>query len=244
MELFTERHRVPPLWYKLDAFIHSLPDGPALDPVVRRAADYRIMFMTSKSELSIDITEPSTCSHARPQLVSAGLWLAQDLLGVAEGLASCSGTLPSSPSSNFNEYIRSTNDANAAVASCLYLTIRLHVLEMVLHLTKTPSFRPHTIQPETPDPIGPLLKQISIALGDGSDQPCRDRPGAGSLAFTLFWPLSAASLSTLATEQEKAWARHGLSKIGTLSGLGLAMKKQGDCVPLSLENSTSRVTCS
>jgi hypothetical protein len=218
MELLMTPDRIPALWYELDAFLNTLPDGPILEPLLCRAAEFRVTFMIHELSPLNDKDRQSSCIAIR-ELIDCGLALAQDLQNAADALTHRHGTR-SHPSSSFSGYITISSAANTDIASCLYLTVRLHVQEMVSKLGDTGFIDCSPRQPDTTASAAQLLMKTSGVL---DSRTCREKQGLGSQAFSLFWPLAAVLQSTLASEEEKVLAKKKLVEVGNLSGFGLAL---------------------
>ncbi|KAH7359390.1 hypothetical protein B0T11DRAFT_286256 [Plectosphaerella cucumerina] len=117
MELLMTPDRIPTLWYELDTFVNTLPDGPILEPLLRRAAEFRITFMAH--ELSpFNDRDTQSSGIAAQELINRGLALAQDLQNAADALTHRHGTR-SHPSSSFGGYITISSATNIDIASCL-----------------------------------------------------------------------------------------------------------------------------
>ncbi|WYZ36541.1 hypothetical protein EsH8_II_000047 [Colletotrichum jinshuiense] len=227
MDFFMTPGRIPSLWFETDAFINSLASRPRFEPLIRRAVDFKIHFVF----LSLGPCNlvPSSQESGRvpdipgPEIIRCGLSLAQDLEAAAEeidyinnfhiGLAA------------FNNLITISSATNASIAKCLYLTVRLYIMEMVLAVADTYHLNSCLAQPNTLTYIEPLLKEIETALGgirSQAEAPIQGEPGMGSRAYLLFWPMMAVLCSTSASKSSQAWVQEKLLEAGTAHGFGLA----------------------
>ncbi|CAI0650466.1 unnamed protein product [Colletotrichum noveboracense] len=124
-DLFTTSYMIPPLWFELEAFINSLDQGSLLDPLVRRAVDVKIRFMSATlGKASDSVTD----------IVRSGVLVAGDLQDAANNIT-FDPKFDGPPPAVFNALISISSATHAAVARCLYLTVRLHIFEIISKAT-------------------------------------------------------------------------------------------------------------
>jgi hypothetical protein len=223
MDLFTTPREIPPLWFKLDAFVNSLEDRPNIEPLIRRAVDYKVLFLYL--DLGMSAPEIGRIEGIQvPELIWSGLSLAQDLDEAAAEIVYVDGV--GIPSASFNGFIAISSVTNAAIARCLYLTVRLHILETLFEVVDVLHFDPSLVQPHAAVCTERLLREIRSAInvapprteGQGSGG-----PGMGFRAYSLLWPMTAVLRPKLANDVTQAWVRENLLEIGTAGGFGLAV---------------------
>ncbi|KAF4923547.1 hypothetical protein CGCVW01_v004587 [Colletotrichum viniferum] len=198
-DLFTTSYMIPPLWFELEAFINSLDQVSLLDPLVRRPVDVKIRFIS-------------------------GVLVAQDLQDAANNIT-FDPEFDGPPPAVFNALISISSATHAAVARCLYLTVRLHIFEIISKATSDSldDMSMHLDQQLLSMPAaGPsLVNELGKALGcDGGST--HNSPGAGMLVFFLLWPMTAMLQSNLVDEYSKGWVAWRLRELGAACGFGLA----------------------
>ncbi|EQB49409.1 hypothetical protein CGLO_11250 [Colletotrichum gloeosporioides Cg-14] len=214
-DLFTTSYMIPPLWFELEAFIKSLDQGPLLDPLVRRAVDIKIRFMSATL---------GQASDSLTDIVRSGVLVAQDLQDAANNIT-FDPKFDGPPPAVFNALISISSTTHAAVARCLYLTVRLHIIEIVSKATSD-SFDDMSVHfdqqlQSIPAAAPSLVNELGKALGcDGGST--QDSPGMGMLVFSLLWPMTAMLQSNLIDEHSKTWVAWRLRELGVACGFGLA----------------------
>ncbi|KAF4877923.1 hypothetical protein CGCSCA1_v002683 [Colletotrichum siamense] len=214
-DLFTTSYMIPPLWFELEAFINSLGRGSLLDPLVRRAVDIKIRFMSATL---------GQASDSLTDIVRSGVLVAQDLQDAANSI-NFEPKFDGPPPAVFNALISISSATHAAVAKCLYLTVRLHIFEIISKATSD-SFDDMSMHLDQQLLIMPaaapsLVNELGKALGcDGEST--QDGPGVGMLVFSLLWPMTAMLQSNLVDEYSKGWVAWRLRELGAACGFGLA----------------------
>ncbi|KAH8663865.1 hypothetical protein BGZ61DRAFT_431832 [Ilyonectria robusta] len=223
MDFFTTPREIPPLWFELDLFIDSLEDGPNLDPLIRRAVDFKVLFLSL--DLGLSVPEIGRIHGIQfPELIRSGLSLAQSLDEEARRIVYVDGV--GVPSVAFNGFIAISCATNAAIARCLYLTVRLHVLEILSEAADALHFHSSPSRPHAAVCTEQLLREITSALNAApsrTEGQVSKEPGIGFRAYSLYWPMTAVLRSKLANEATRAWVREKLLEIGTAGGFGLAV---------------------
>lgn len=206
---------IPPLWFELEAFINCLGRGSLLDPLVRRAVDIKIRFMSATLGQSSD---------SLTDIVRSGILVAQDLQDAANSI-NFEPKFDGPPPAVFNALISISSATHAAVAKCLYLTVRLHIFEIISKATSD-SFDDMSMHLDQqllsmPAAAPSLVNELGKALGcDGWST--QDGPGVGMLVFSLLWPMTAMLQSNLADGYSKGWVAWRLRELGAACGFGLA----------------------
>ncbi|KAF4821679.1 hypothetical protein CGCTS75_v010997 [Colletotrichum tropicale] len=214
-DLFTTSYMIPPLWFELEAFINSLGRGSLLDPLVRRAVDIKIRFMSATL---------GQASDSLTDIVRSGVLVAQDLQDAANSI-NFDPKFDGPPPAVFNALISISSATHAAVARCLYLTVRLHIFEIVSKAASD-SFDDLSVHLDQqllsmPAAAPFLVNELGKALGcDGGST--QDGPGVGMLVFSLLWPMTAMLQSNLVDEYSKGWVAWRLRELGAACGFGLA----------------------
>ncbi|KAF4885955.1 hypothetical protein CGCFRS4_v011569 [Colletotrichum fructicola] len=215
-DLFTTSYMIPPLWSELEAFINSLGWGSLLDPLVRRAVDLKIRFMSATL---------GKASDSVTGIVRSGVLVTQDLQDAANSIT-FDPKFDGPPPAVFNALISISSATHAAVARCLYLTVRLHIFEIISKATSD-SFDDMSVHLDhqqllsMPAAAPSLVNELGKALGcDGGST--QDGPGVGMLVFSLLWPMTAMLQSNLVDEYSKGWVAWRLRELGAACGFGLA----------------------
>lgn len=223
MDFFTTPREIPPLWFEFDAFVDSLEDGPKLEPLIRRAVDFKVLFSSLK--MGPSVPEIGRIQGIRvPELIWSGLSLAHGLDEAAREIVYSDGV--GIPSAAFNGFIAISSATNAAIARCLYLTVRLHVLEMLTEVADALHFDLSIEQLHTPICTKPLVREITLVLDTSLSRTggkVSEEPGMGFRAYSLLWPMTAVLRSKLADEASQVWVREKLLEIGVAGGFGLAV---------------------
>ncbi|OLN97897.1 hypothetical protein CCHL11_02473 [Colletotrichum chlorophyti] len=134
---------------------------------------------------------------------------------------------------SFNKLLDRRSDASNALAKCLYLTVRLHVIEQILSLVIA-------VGEPTEEELGLLVnlphgltaleqvcEQIRVVIGfDGRESMCSGS-GIGFQAWCMFWPMVAVLKSSFADAETKTWVVDKISRVGHASGFGVSMFHQG-----------------
>lgn len=223
MELFTTPRGIPSLWFELDAFLESLDDELNLEPLLRRAVDFKIRF----ASLDLGPSDPEIVRGLDtrvPEIIRSGLSLAQGLEEAA-GEISYSNSHDTPPNA-FSGFIAVSSETNAAVARCLYLTVRLHIVEMLSEVASGHHLDSGLTLPAIRVCMEPLLRDMTTALGEvlpHGEYHTHEEPGMGFRVFALFWPMMAVLRSTLADKSSQVWVQRKLLEGGTVSGFGLAV---------------------
>ncbi|KAJ5013742.1 hypothetical protein K4K57_002382 [Colletotrichum sp. SAR 10_99] len=214
-DLFTTSYMIPPLWFELEAFINSLGRGSLLDPLVRRAVDIKIRFMSpTLGQASDSLTD----------IVKSGILVAQDLQDAANNI-NFDPKFDGPPPAVFNALISISSATHAAVARCLYLTVRLHIFEIISKATSD-SFDDMNVHLDQqllsmPAAAPSLANELGKALGcDGGST--QNSPGVGMLVFSLLWPMTAMLQSNLVDKYSKDWVAWRLRELGAACGFGFA----------------------
>lgn len=206
---------IPPLWFELEAFINSLGRGSLLDPLVRRAVNIKIRFMSATL---------GQASDSLADFVRSGILVAQDLQDAANNIT-FDPKFDGPPPAVFNALISISSVTHAAVAKCLYLTVRLHIFEIISKATSDPldDMSMHLGQQllSMPAAAPSLVNELGKALGcDGGST--QNSPGVGMLVFSLLWPMTAMLQSNLVDEYSRGWVAWRLRELGAACGFGLA----------------------
>ncbi|KAF4817426.1 Efflux pump dotC [Colletotrichum siamense] len=214
-DLFTTSYMIPPLWFELEAFFNSLGRGSLLDPLVRRAVDIKIRFMSATL---------GQASDSLTDIVKSGILVAQDLQDAANSI-NFDPKFDGPPPAVFNALISISSATHAAVARCLYLTVRLHIFEIISKATSDSldDMSMHLDQQllSMPAAAPSLVNELGKALGcDGGST--QNSPGVGMLVFSLLWPMTAMLQSNLVDEYSKGWVAWRLRELGAACGFGLA----------------------
>ncbi|KAG5655088.1 hypothetical protein KAF25_000211 [Fusarium avenaceum] len=128
MDLFTTSRNIPLLWFELDAFVNSLEHVPNIEPLIRRAVDYKVLFLSI--DLGMSAPEIGRIQGIQvPELIWSGLSLAQDLDEAAAEIVYVDGV--GIPSASFNGFITISSATNAAIASELDETDKINTIMMV-----------------------------------------------------------------------------------------------------------------
>ncbi|KAJ3538643.1 hypothetical protein NM208_g5812 [Fusarium decemcellulare] len=222
MDFFMTRE-IPPLWFEVDAFVDSLDDGPNLEPLIRRAVDFKILFLSLNLGLSVPEIELMPGIRL-PEFIWSGLSLAHDLSEAAREIVYVEevGILYTA----FNGFIAITCATNATIARCLYLTVRLHVLEMVSEVAEALHFGSIIERLYNTTCTAPLVTEIASVLNtvpSHTEGQVGKEPGIGFRAFLLFWPMMAVLRAKLGDEPSRAWVREKLLEMGSAGGFGLAV---------------------
>ncbi|KAF9873125.1 hypothetical protein CkaCkLH20_09288 [Colletotrichum karsti] len=222
MEFFMTPPGYAPLWSELQRFRTPWANGPNLEPVIRRAVDLKAVI-----ETRIFHPGPPSDPANTADLMHQGMEVIKDLKIAAD---TTSAEQESRTATAFNGLFNVANKVVTTIATCLYLTVRQQVIELMLSLMIT-------IEDETTgdDELGGLSQQgvqnlkeicecIKIAFGiDGQRDIEQETPGHPLRIWCMLWPMGAVVASCLADEETKSWARRQFREIGKQTGFGLAM---------------------
>ncbi|KAF4998925.1 hypothetical protein FDECE_11660 [Fusarium decemcellulare] len=222
MDFFTTRE-IPSMWFEVDAFVDSLNNGPNLEPLIRRAVDFKILFLSLNLGLLVPDIE-QIHGIRLPEFFWSGLSLAHDLSEAAREIVYAEevGILHTA----FNGFIAITCATNATIARCLYLTVRLHILEMVSEGAEALHFGSIIERLYNTTYTTPLVAEIASVLDTVPSQTegqVGKEPGMGFRAFSLFWPMMAVLQTKLTDEPSRAWVQEKLQGMGSAGGFGLAV---------------------
>lgn len=206
---------IPPLWFELEAFNDSLGQGSLLDPLIRRAVDIKIRLMSATF---------AQASDSLIEIIKSGTLVAQELQDTANSIV-FDPKSEGPPPAVFDALISISSVNHAAVARCLYLTLRLHIIEMISKANNE-SFDGVNVYLDQqllnlPAAAPSLVNELGKALGSDGGSP-QDSPGMGMLVFSLLWPMTAMLQSNLVDEHSKTWIAWKLRELGAACGFGLA----------------------
>lgn len=223
MDFFTTPGEIPPLWFELNVFVDSVDEVPDLEPLIQRAVDFKVLILSL--DLGLSVLEIGRIHGIRvSELIWSGLSVAQGLDEAARRIVYVNGV--GTPSVAFNGFIAISSATNAAIARCLYLTVRLHVLEMLSEVADVFHFHSSLKKPHATVCTEPLLREITSTLNAASSRTevqVGEEPGMGFRAYSLFWPMTAVLGSKLANQASREWVREKLLEFGTAGGFGLAL---------------------
>ncbi|KAK1674125.1 hypothetical protein BDP55DRAFT_667986 [Colletotrichum godetiae] len=218
MEYFMSPPGFAPLWTTLSIFEKDWAKGPILEPLMSRAVEYK----ASAERL---ISHPSSkLGPTVGEMLKPGLDILHDLADAARIESLC---LPDvSTKMAFNDLMDTELNANALIASCLYLTVRLQLIELTLSMIITAEEQSedgdelHNLTDQGSKNVKLICQKISAIFRDG-------QPGVGQhqgwpfRAWCMLWPMAAIMNSCLAEEETRGWIKSKLCHVGKLTGFGL-----------------------
>ncbi|KAK2767363.1 hypothetical protein CKAH01_15257 [Colletotrichum kahawae] len=200
---------------RLETFNDSLGQGSLLDPLIRRAVDIKIRLMSATF---------AQASDSLIEIIKSGTLVAQELQDTANSIV-FDPKSEGPPPAVFDALISISSVNHAAVARCLYLTLRLHIIEMISKANNE-SFDGVNVYLDQqllnlPAAAPSLVNELGKALGSDGGSP-QDSLGMGMLVFSLLWPMTAMLQSNLVDEHSKTWIAWKLRELGAACGFGLA----------------------
>ncbi|CCF34454.1 hypothetical protein CH063_06443 [Colletotrichum higginsianum] len=213
------------LWSKLRTLTTPTADGPCFEPLLCRAVEFKIVAeeMMTRNGLAAGSTMFT--------LLESGMRIIEDLKTVAEH--QLSQKAPGNRT-GFNGVVDVSLGSNALIASSLYLTVRLQVIDLMVRAINADKER--TFVGDQLDAISRLgisdleilRKNISTLLGftqnSAADEPQSGRP---LRAWFMLWPMVAVMNSDIAHDDTKLWAKDKLRWVGSDTGIGLITSMMG-----------------
>lgn len=171
------------------------------------------------------ISHPSSSSGPTvDEILGPGLDLIHDLAEAALSLNS-TGNLASKKTA-FNDLINITSHPNIVIASCLYLTVKLQLTELMLSMIITAEEHSEagdelrSLTEHGSENVRQICEKISAIFVDGHPG-VEQYQGWPFRAWCMLWPMAAIMNSCLAGEETRGWVKSKLCHVGKLTGFGL-----------------------
>ena len=223
---FADTH-VPRLMQLMDVFLAGADPGSLNADFAGPWTDWgRFRGIEAVVQKCVDLTGQvrASMSTAGPDLSAAytATLLDQIIQTIAE-LGHTATLIVQQPSSvpepgYFNDLLRPDNEMSVSIAKSLYLTLRLHITEMLLSLVGRVDFSmDHALRSVVADE---LCEHVRSVVGHNSER-CSGQPGMASRMFLMSWPMLAILQSSIVSHETRLWIQSllevGRQRAGFLS---------------------------
>ncbi|KAF5006225.1 hypothetical protein FDECE_7385 [Fusarium decemcellulare] len=229
MRLFINYEPCTAMWSALEQFTMPWTNGPILEPLLRRAVDFKIRVRAKTTAMSHHLSREEAI-----QLIKNGIDISRDLEAAAINVNSSSNSdLPSDQQPTaFNNMFATSTKTTEAIASALYRTVRFYIIELVSGVLAivgekddgtSSAFEPQFELPKGAIVLEQICEEISIVFGFDGKHEIQEKPtGMAYRAFGMFWPMAIVLFSSFVEEAKREWVKDKLQYVGEITGYGLA----------------------